>query len=446
MNAAASASVDIALKLARDRYASLNPKSRLANLEAEKVMPGGSTRSVLQFEPFPLTMTKGVESQLFDLDGHSYIDLVGEFSAGLYGHSNPVLKQAIHEALELGTVMASPTRLEFNLAEVVQARFPSMEMLRFCNSGTEANLMAIVTALAFTGRRKLLVFREAYHGGVLVFSGGGSAANVPFDYLLADYNDVEGTQATIRRHASELAAVIVEPILGAGGNIPGKSEFLGMLRKECDEAGAVLIFDEVKTSRCGAGGVQGAIGIRPDLTTLGKYLGGGLPCGAFGGRRDIMARYDHRAANPLKHAGTFNNNVCTMMAGHAGLTKVFTPARANEFARVCEEFRRLLNVDMRRLGVPMQVTGAGSLMTVHFSSAPIVTPKDIPPISRKLGQLFHMEMLLGSILVAARGDIFVSLPITDAQLTSFRDAVVAFISEHRSLIERAVMQAERSGG
>ena len=186
-------------------------------------MPGGNTRSVLHFEPFPLVMAKGVNAELFDLDGHSYLDLVGEYSAGLFGHSDPEIKAAIHEALEAGTVLASPTRWEADLAGVIQARFPSMELVRFCNSGTEANIMAIVTAMAVTRRRKVLVFREAYHGGVLVFSGGGSPINVPFDCVFANYNDVTGAIAAIRGHGGNLAAVIVEPILGAGGNIPGHS-------------------------------------------------------------------------------------------------------------------------------------------------------------------------------------------------------------------------------
>src|SRR4051794_40538055 len=348
----ANLSVDAALALAREQYAAKNPKSLAANQRAQRVMPGGNTRSVLHFEPFPLTMVKGVDARLFDVDGHEYVDFVGEFSAGLFGHSNPVIKAAIHDALELGTVMASPTRAEVDLAEVVSSRFPSMELVRFCNSGTEANMMALVTAIAVTGRRKILVFHEAYHGGVLVFSGGGSPINAPFEYVLSDYNDVEGTIATIRRQGQDLAAVLVEPILGAAGNIPGTPEFLKVLRTETQRIGALLIFDEVKTSRCGAGGIQGVLGITPDLTTLGKYLGGGLPTGAFGGRKDVMGRYDHRTPNPIKHAGTFNNNVCTMMAGHAALTRVFTPETSNAFARSCEELRHSLNAEMTKKALP----------------------------------------------------------------------------------------------
>lgn len=432
----ANLSVDAALALAREQYAAKNPNSRLANERAQAAMPGGNTRSVLHFDPFPLTMTKGVDAQLFDVDGHSYSDFVGEYSAGLFGHSNPVIKAAIQEALEVGTVMASPTLLEANLAEVVRGRFPSMELLRFCNSGTEANLMAIVTAIAVTKRRKVLVFREAYHGGVLVFAGGGSPVNVPFDYVLADYNDTEGSVALIRQHADNLAAVIVEPILGAGGNIPGTPEFLKALRAESERAGALLIFDEVKTSRCGAGGMQGALGIKPDLTTLGKYLGGGLPTGAFGGRKDIMARYDHRTAGAFKHAGTFNNNVCTMMAGYAALTKVFTSSVADEFQASCEQFRTSLNDEMTKKRVPISFTGLGSLLTIHFSRKPISTPGDIRPVSKKLGQLFHMESILRSILVAARGDIFISLAVTQDQLERLRQAIMAFADDYGALIER----------
>jgi glutamate-1-semialdehyde 2,1-aminomutase len=404
-------------------------------------MPGGNTRSVLHFDPFPLTMVKGVDAQLFDVDGHSYADFVGEYSAGLFGHSDQTIKVAIQEALEIGTVMASPTEVEVKLADAVRARFPSIELLRFCNSGTEANLMAIVTARAVTQRTKLLVFREAYHGGVLVFTGGGSPINVPFDYVLADFNEVESTAAVIRQHARDLAAVVVEPILGAGGNIPASAEFLKMLRTETEATGALLIFDEVKTSRCGAGGMQGATGIKPDLTTLGKYLGGGLSSGAFGGRKDVMARYDHRVEKPFKHAGTFNNNICSMMAGHAALTKVFTSERADEFATSCESFRQSLNAEMEKEGVPVQFTGLGSLIAVHFSRKPINTPKDIPAASKKLGQLFHMESVLRSILVAARGDIFISLPVTGAQLDQLRTAILAFVGDYRMLIERELQAA-----
>ena len=426
MNVDANLSVDAALATAHARYAANNPNSRTANRRAETVLPGGNTRSVLHFEPYPLTLVRGVESVVWDVDGHQYIDFVGEFSAGLYGHSNEIIKAAIIEALNIGTVLAAPTQLEADLAAAITRRFPSMELLRFCNSGTEANIMAIVTALAVTGRRKILVFREAYHGGVLTFARDGSPINLPLDYVLVDYNDAEAAAAAIHHHADDLAAVIVEPILGAGGNIPATPEFLRMLRRESERTGALLIFDEVKTSRCGPGGMQGQLGIVPDLTTLGKYLGGGLPTGAFGGRREIMSKYDPRLPNAFRHAGTFNNNVCSMNAGLAGLTRVFTAERALEFAKSCEQFRLMLNDRLVRKKLPMQFTGFGSMFTVHFSWRPVCAPKDIPPISRCLAQLFHLECLLRGILVASRGDVFVSLAVNPIQMQSLEQAIMTF--------------------
>lgn len=253
---------------------------------------------------------------------------------------------------------------------------------------------------------------------------------------MADYNDTQGALDIIRRNADDLAAVIVEPILGAAGNIPGTPEFLRTLRSETERCGALLIFDEVKTSRCGAAGMQGRLKIIPDLTTLGKYLGGGLPSGAFGGRRDVMGRFDHRSASPLKHAGTFNNNVCTMIAGFDGLTKIFTPDRAESFTADCEQFRTDLNTDMAKKDVPVQFVGFGSLITAHFSKTPIASPKDIPLASKKIGQLFHMENILRSILVAARGDIFISLAVSGSQLEDLRAAVNTFVEEYRPLIKR----------
>ena len=177
----------------------------------------------------------------------------------------------------MGIALGAPTDYERTLAEALCSRFPSLEHLRFCNSGTEANIMAITTARVITGRNKVLVFNGSYHGGVINFPAGGSILNIPYDFVLADYNDTDGTAELIHQLRDELAAVVVEPILGAGGNIPGSLDFLGMLRKMSREVGAVLIFDEVKTARIGPAGIQGLTGIEPDMTTLGKFIGGGLP-------------------------------------------------------------------------------------------------------------------------------------------------------------------------
>lgn len=428
----------------KQEFAKRNPLSLKASQEAARALPGGNTRSVLFYEPFPLTMVSGQGAEVRDLDGHTYIDFVGEFSAGLYGHSDPIIKQAIIEALECGIVLAAPNVLEARLAEAVQARFPSMERLRFCNSGTEANILALVTARQVTGRSKILVFDGAYHGGVLVFSKGGNPINIPFDYVIAPYNDYEATRSLIQAHKDDLACVIVEPILGAAGNIPAERSFLEMLREETAKVGALLIFDEVKTSRCGAGGIQGQIGLTPDLTTLGKYLGGGLSSGAFGGRADIMDRFDPHRPDAFRHAGTFNNNVCSMAAGLAGLTRVFTPERADAFLVECEAFRVRLNDEMVARKVPLRFTGQGSLFTMHLSPNGIRTAADVTPTSRRVGQFFHMYALLNGVAIASRGDFYQSLPMTDAHRQTLRNVLVSFVDEYAELLKALVDQEIRA--
>ena len=232
-----------AIEDVRARYVAANPLSMAADRDAERYLPGGNTRTVLHFDPFPLTMVAGEGAELIDLDGHRYVDFVGEFSAGLFGHSEETIKSAVRCALDGGVVMGAPTAHERELAELLCTRFPGIDQVRFCNSGTEANIWALTTARLLTGRKKIIVFRGAYHGGVIKFPHGDSSLNIPFDYVLADFNDTDGTEALIAAAGDELAAVIVEPILGAGGNIPADRVFMEMLRKTTREIGALLIFE-----------------------------------------------------------------------------------------------------------------------------------------------------------------------------------------------------------
>ncbi|MGI9429813.1 MAG: aspartate aminotransferase family protein, partial [Bythopirellula sp.] len=411
------------LEDARQRYVAANPQSMSADQQARRYLPGGNTRNVLHYDPFPLTMTRGEGAELVDLDGHRYVDFVGEFSAGLFGHSDATIKAAVHSALEIGMVMGAPTPLERELAGLLCERFPAVEQLRFCNSGTEAGIMALTTARNVTGREKVLVFDGAYHGGVIKFPEGGSALNVPFDYVLAEYNDTAGTAEIIRREGDQLAAVIVEPILGAGGSIPGTQEFFEMLRQSTSEVGALLIFDEVKTARLGPGGVQGMLGIAPDLTTLGKIIAGGLPTGAFGGKAELMAGYSPHHGGSWKHAGTFNNNVCSMAAGSAAFGQIYTPQRAVEFFEWSEAFRNSLNHMFAEQGVPMYCNGLGSMFCIHFAREPLNRMIVRSAASRTLSALLHLELLLTGVLLCSRGDMFLSLPMTEAHLTQARSAL-----------------------
>ncbi len=427
-------SIDQALTLARQRYVDRNPQSAAQHTAAAQVMPGGNTRTVLFNTPFPLVVERGAGCWLWDADGHRYLDLIGEYTAGLYGHSHPLIRAALNRALDGGINLGGQSRMETQLAQVICARFPSIELVRFTNSGSEANLMAITAARVHTGRSKILVFHGGYHGGVLYFSSGPSPVNAPYNFVLAPYNNIPGTQKLLAEHSADLAAILLEPMLGGGGCIPAEADFLQMLRDAATRTGAVLIFDEVMTSRLAPGGLQEAYNILPDLTTLGKYVGGGMSFGAFGGKAELMARFDPRRADALPHAGTFNNNVLTMSAGYVGLTEVYTPAAAHALNARGDALRERLNTLCRHHEVALQFTGRGSMLNLHCTDAPIRTPEQAAQANQPLRELFFFDMLEASIWLARRGMINLSLPVEDAECDRLVDAVGKFIEERKEFL------------
>lgn len=422
---------------AEARYVHANPRSRARHLEAGRALPGGNTRSILFYPPFPVTITKGEGAWLFDLDGHKYVDFLGEYTAGLYGHTEPVIQAAVEQALKDGIVLGAPNRYEAEFARLMCARFPSLDLVRFCNSGTEANLNALSGARAATGRSHILVFESAYHGGMLSFahgpppqgpsSQGPLSMNIPFPYVFGRYNDLDRTLALIERHQDELAAIIIEPMMGAGGCIAAEPSFLQGLREAATRHGIVLIFDEVMTSRLSPGGLQQKLGVIPDLTTFGKYLGGGLSFGAFGGRAEIMRRFDPSRPDAFPHSGTYNNSVLTMAAGVAGLSKVFTPEAADALSATGEHLKARLNGIGEREGVPVQVTGVGSILCMHFQEEPIRQPDDTLHTPAAARALFHLEMLARGFYVARRGFIALSLPLTEQDYDAFTAAFEDFL-------------------
>jgi glutamate-1-semialdehyde 2,1-aminomutase len=433
-----SSDLATAVEQARERYAAANPASLARYEEACRALPGGNTRTVLFHPPFPLGITRGEGCRIWDADGHEYIDLVGEYTAGLFGHSDPVILGAVRRALDGGVTLSGHNMVEGRFAAAVSERFPSMELLRFTNSGTEANLLALATATLVTGRRKVVVFDGAYHGSVLSFNDalhtGGDPLNVPHEFVVGTYNDVDGTAALIRAHADDLAAVLVEPMLGSGGCIPGEPDFLAELRRETARCGALLIFDEVMTSRLAPGGRQAELGIRPDLTTIGKYIGGGMTFGAFGGRRDLMERFDPRRPDAVAHPGTYNNNILTMSAGLAALTEVYTADAAAGLAKRGDELRERLAAAFRAARAPVQVTGAGSMLTVHFTAGPLRNAADVARGDPQLRELFFLDLLARGIHLARRGMVALSLPVGDAECERFLDAVDGFLDERRPLL------------
>ena len=433
-----NADVASALREAEEHYVAANPKSQAQHRAALAAMPGGNTRTAIFYTPFPLTMTRGAAQHLWDLDGHRYVDFLGEFTAGLYGHSHPVIRAALDAALDGGISFGAHGALEAQFAEAIVARFPSIELVRFTNSGTEANLMALVTARAITGRSKVLVFDGAYHGGVFYFRGKPAPINAPFDFVIAPYNDAAATLALIERHADDLAAIIVEPMLGSGGCIPAEPAFLAALRAAATRVGALLVFDEVMTSRLAPGGLQQATGVLPDLTTLGKYIGGGMSFGAFGGRADIMERYDPRRADAFPHAGTFNNNVLTMSAGLAGLTRVYTAEAAQALNARGDRLRARLNALTRDRGLAMQFTGLGSMLQVHMCDGALRSPADAARGDAALRDLFFFDLVARGHWLAKRGMAALSLMVTEADCDALAGAVEEFVATRGALLGQRV--------
>jgi glutamate-1-semialdehyde 2,1-aminomutase len=428
--------LDDALLEARATYVARRPKSKAQHAAARTVMPGGNTRTVLYYGPFPICAARGEGAFLTDIDGHRYLNLLGEYTAGLYGHSHPVIRAALDAALDDGINYGAHNRMEAELAAIVCARFPAIELVRFTNSGTEANLMALSTARHATGRSKIMVFKGGYHGGLLYFGGGGIPINAPFPFVLARYNDIDGTRAIIAREAADLAAILVEPMMGSAGCIPAEHSFLAMLRQEATAAGSVLIFDEVMTSRFSSGGAQRLDGITPDMTTLGKYIGGGMSFGAFGGRRDLMRIYDPTAAGAIPHAGTFNNNVLSMTAGVAGMSKVFTPEAAATLHARGERLRERLNAVFNDAGLALQMTGRSSLMNLHAVTRPIRCVDDLAGANDAAKELLFLDLLERGYYMARRGFIALSLIIGDDDLDGFVAAAREVVAERDDVLPR----------
>lgn len=433
-----------AVREAEERYIAANPESqRLAQLAAQR-LPGGNTRTTVHFSPFPLYMAAGKGGRLTDVDGHSYADFINEYTAGVFGHSNAVIAEAVRQALAGGINLGAPTRHERLLAEEIQRRFPAMELLRFCNSGTEANLLALATARAVTGKPGIMIFEGAYHGSIVYFAHGASPLNMQFEWITSAYNDLERARADIAANAGRLAAVIVEPMQGGAGALPADPAFLQGLRAACDAHKVLLVMDEVMTSRLDPGGVQRIMGVKPDLVTLGKYVGGGLTIGAFGGRADIMARFDPSRPDAYPHGGTFNNNVLAMAAGHAALTRVLTADTQARMNGLGDRLRARLADLARKHDVPMQVTGLGSIFGIHFHVGPI---RNIGDLDRgehgreaaigDIKKLFHLDMLAAGQYLSRRILGNLSVETSDADTEALSQAVEEFLVNRGAVVRAA---------
>jgi glutamate-1-semialdehyde 2,1-aminomutase len=399
----------------RREFAARNPESARLHDEARAVLPGGHTRTILNHEPFPLTFVRGEGAVLVDADGHEYVDLLGDYTAGLFGHGEPRVLDAVQRAMRELASVGGVHPHEAELARLMCARF-RLDRVRFTNSGTEANLFAITTARMFTGRSKVLVFHGGYHGGVLFFATGGARWNAPYPFVVAPYNDLAGTTALIEEHAGDLAAVLVEPMLGSGGCIPADPEFLAGVFGAARAAGAVCIADEVMTSRHGRSGLAALLGVEPDVKTYGKYIGGGFSFGAFGGRAELLDQFDTSRPGAIPHAGTFNNNVATMAAGCVVLRELYTVEIAEAHTARGDRFRAEVAEVLARHPLPATVTGYGSMLALHADTS-------------ELQELLFLGLYLRGIYTAPRGMMNLSLPLTDEQLAAALVALDETLSE-----------------
>lgn len=410
-----------------ERYARRRPVSRAMFDQASRVLPAGSTRSVLDVKPFPFRVVNAHGARLVDADGHEYRDFLGDYSAGLLGHRPDVIAAALTATIERGWNYGAMHTDEIRLAELVVDRFPSIEQVRFTNSGTEANLMAIQLARHCTGRDKVLVFDAGYHGGLLYFGPGGEPLQAPFDFVRCTFNDLDSVAAAFAAHPGQIAVVAVEPMMGGAGCIPGTHEFLTGLRSLTDADGALLLFDEVMTSRMSAGGLQARTGVIPDLTTLGKYLGGGMTFGAFGGRADLMAAFDPARGGTLTHGGTFNNNVFSMAGGVAAMTEVVTPDALDAVYARGEALRARVAQVVADAPIPMSVTGLGSMFTIHTVAGPVHGPSDLAATDAGAKEVLFHELVERGIYLAGRGMVALSFAITDEDCDAFVDALAEVV-------------------
>lgn len=393
-----------------------NPRSEELFARAQAVIPGGVNSPVRSFGAVggtPPFIARGAGARVWDVDGNSYVDFLGSWGPLVLGHAHPAVVEAVQRAAADGTSFGAPTEREVHLAELVVAAVPSIELLRLVSSGTEAVMSAVRVARAFTGRAKLVKFNGNYHGhadGMLVKAGSGAAtlgvptsAGVPETYaaetLVAEYNDLGSIGALLEAHVNQVAAIIVEPVAGNMGVVPPEPGFLEGLRRLAEEAGALLIFDEVITGfRVAYGGAQARYGVTPDLTCLGKIIGGGLPVGAFGGRADVMSMV--APLGPAYQAGTLSGNPLAVAAGTACLEALAEPGTYEALEALGAQAEAGLRAAAEATGTPMTINRVGSMFTAFFTPGPVRTWADAAAADTERYASFFHGLLERGVYVA----------------------------------------------
>ncbi|MCL4534421.1 MAG: glutamate-1-semialdehyde 2,1-aminomutase [Bacteroidetes bacterium] len=415
-------------------------KSQQYFAEAQKYIPGGVDSPVRAFRAVggqPVFIARGLGSCVYDVDGNTFIDYVCSWGPLVLGHAHPRVVEAVKAAAGDGTSFGAPTERETTLARMVTEAMPSVELVRFVNSGTEATMSALRLARGFTGREKVIKFDGGYHGhadGLLVAAGSGAltlgvpdSAGVPASMaqntLSAPYNDLATVERLFAAYPSEIAALIVEPVAGNMGVVPPKPGFLEGLRRVTADNGALLIFDEVITGfRVAYGGAQALYGIRPDLTCLGKIIGGGLPVGAYGGRRDIMEKL--APLGPVYQAGTLSGNPLAMAAGIAALEVLRGPGVYGLLEQRAARLAEGMGAAARQAGVPVFATRVGSMMTTFFTGQAVVDYQSAKTADTQRYAAWFRNMLESGVYFAPSQFEagFVSLAHSDADIDATIEA------------------------
>jgi glutamate-1-semialdehyde 2,1-aminomutase len=389
-------------------------KSKQLFEQAKQVLPGGVNSPVRAFDPYPFFVAKAQGDKLYGADGETYVDYCMAYGALLLGHANPQIIEAVKEQLPNGTLYGAPTELEIEFAQSVHEAFPSVEMMRQVNSGTEATMHAVRAARGYTGRKKIVKFEGCFHGShdnVLVKAGSGAATfgapnslGVPEDTtkntLVLAYNSTEALEEAFKREGNEIAAVIVEPVMGNAGLILPKEGYLQRLRKITEEYGAVLVFDEIITGfRLALGGAQQHFGIKPDLTTLGKVLGGGFPLAVFGGKKEIMQTISPQGK--VYQAGTFSGNPVSATAGLTML-KILKENQNEIYPQLeknCLELTMALADFAAEYKLEAQIYGVASMFQIFFTNQPVCDMASAKSADLAKFQAYFHELLKQGVFI-----------------------------------------------
>lgn len=388
--------------------------------EAKKYIPGGVNSPVRAFKSVggsPIFFKKGIGSKMIDVDENEYIDFIGSWGPHLFGHNPPFIKNSLIESLENGTSFGAPNELEVKMAKIITELVPSVEMVRMVNSGTEATMSAIRLARAFTNKEKIIKFEGCYHGHAdffLIKAGSGALTlgipNSPgvtksnaADTLIASFNDIDSVKSLVNENKGNVAAIIIEPIAGNIGVVTASTEFLSQLRTICKEENIVLIFDEVMTGfRVAAGGAQEILGIEPDLTTFGKIIGGGLPVGAFGGKKEIMNLL--APAGPVYQAGTLSGNPLAMAAGYAALSFIKEhPEIYIQLEKNSSYLEQGFKENLKSINKNFAINRVGSMMCLFFTESQVDDYKTAVSSNTELyAKYFHKMLSEGIYLPPAQ--------------------------------------------